>query len=193
MTRTDFIKDLEKRLKYLPKEDRDDAIAYYNEYLDDCDFANDEDVAEKIGTPKDIAREIIENCTAKAVDKQRESGSVKGTGKIVWLVILAVASIPVSLPIAIALTVIVLVLMVVIFAVLFALFMAAIGIILGGIACIGACFVVPEFTRILVLIGCGTFLMGFGLLLMLGIIFLFKQIIKLFGKIFTRKKEKNYE
>ena len=33
MNKTEFIKQLEKRLRRLPKEDRADAIRYYEEYF----------------------------------------------------------------------------------------------------------------------------------------------------------------
>lgn len=187
MTKSDFIKDLQKCLKYLPKEDRDDAIAYYNEYIDDCGFEENEDISEKVGNPKGVARDIIENCTAKAVEKQRENGSVKGSGKVIWMVLLGIASIPVSLPIAIALTVIVLALLIVIFSVLLALFAAGMGIVAAGIICIIGCIYTPGFVNSITLAGAGLFLMGFGILALWGIVALFKLVIKIIGKIFTRK------
>ena len=39
MNKTEFLKALEKQLKYLPKEDRDDALNYYSEYIDDMNLA----------------------------------------------------------------------------------------------------------------------------------------------------------
>lgn len=188
MKRNDFIKELEKRLKYLPKEDREDAIAYYNEYIDDMELAEDEDLSDRIGSPKEVAREIIENCTIKAVEKQKEKGSVKGSGKIVWLVILAVASIPVSVPVAVALTVVVVALLAALLIVLASLFAASLAVICAGIACVAGCFVTPGFSNILVMAGAGTITTGIGIFMMFGIIELFKLFIKLIGKIIVKIK-----
>ena len=59
MNKKEFMGSLEKQLKYLPKEDREDALNYDSEYIDDYNFAENEDISAKLGKPKDIAKNII--------------------------------------------------------------------------------------------------------------------------------------
>ena len=68
MNKKEFLGSLEKHLKYLPKEDREDALNYYSEYIDDYNFAENEDISAKLGNPKDIAKNIIKECAEKHID-----------------------------------------------------------------------------------------------------------------------------
>ena len=45
MNKTEFIKQLEKRLRRLPKEDREDAIRYYEEYFEEMNWVDKDGVA----------------------------------------------------------------------------------------------------------------------------------------------------
>ena len=38
MNKTEFINKLEKKLKYISKEDREDAICFYKEYIEDMGY-----------------------------------------------------------------------------------------------------------------------------------------------------------
>lgn len=68
MNKTEFIKQLEKRLRRLPKEDREYAIRYYEEYFEEMGADDSTDVTSTLGTPNEIAREIIATCTEKHMD-----------------------------------------------------------------------------------------------------------------------------
>ena len=60
MNRADFVKELDKRLKYIPKEDREDAIEYYTELISDMGLGENDDVAAKLGSPKEVAKQIVD-------------------------------------------------------------------------------------------------------------------------------------
>lgn len=189
MNRNDFIKELQRRLRYLPKEDRDDAIAYYNEYLDDMELDQNEDVSAKLGNPKDVAREIIENCTAKAVESQKENNSIKGSGKLVWLVILAIASLPVSLPLAIAAVAIATALLAVVFSILISLFAVAIGIVFIGIVWLVLSFATPGFANKIATFGLAAVILGIGIFATMGMIELSKLVVRSIGKLFVKRNK----
>ena len=53
MNRNEFLKELEKRLLFIPTEDRQDALEYYDEYIKDMGLGEEEDVIAKLGTPKE--------------------------------------------------------------------------------------------------------------------------------------------
>ena len=83
MNKKEFMGSLEKHLKYLPKEDKKDALDYYAEYIEDSGFAEGEDISAKLGNPKDIAKNIIAECAQKRIDKQEGKKSAKGGAVIV--------------------------------------------------------------------------------------------------------------
>lgn len=189
MNKSEFLKALEKCLKYLPREDREDAIAYYTEYLGDMDISEEDDVTLKLGKPREVAKEILDNCTAKAVEEQKESKSIKGSGKIVWLVILGIASIPVSVPIAAALFAVAVAVLVTVFAVLLSLSLVALSIALAGIAGLVMSFTVPGIASKVVGFGVSLALTGLGVLAVIGMAELFKLVVRLIGKASVRKKK----
>ena len=101
MNKGQFLKELKVRLKYLPATDREDAIRFYDEYISEMELSDDEDVTAKLGTPKEIASDIISQCTQKHIDNEKEQKTVKGGATTIWLVILGILSLPLSLPLAI--------------------------------------------------------------------------------------------
>lgn len=194
MNKTEFLQDLEKRLKYIPKEDREDAIAYYTEYLSEMELGDAEDVTAKLGTPKEVAKDILSDVTAKAIEEQQEAKSVKGSGKIVWLVILGIASLPVSIPIACVVLALSIALLATVFSLMLAFTAVSLSLVIAGFAALYGAIIMPGFATKLIWLGAGIFLIGFGVLIFLGTIELFKLIIKLIGKLFNKKnKGENHE
>lgn len=179
MNKNEFINALRKRLKYMPKEDLEDAVAYYTELIDDMELTEDEDVTQKLGQPQDIARDILGECAKKAADNQAENKSVKSSTKTVWLTLLLIASLPVSLPLAFAAIVVIFVILVVIIA----LFIAFIAVVLSGIiALIGSIFIGGLGNK-LVSLGTSLLLIGIGIFGFNGI----KALFNIFSKILSKK------
>ena len=101
MNKEQFLRELNGKLKYLPATDREDAIRFYDEYISEMELSDDEDVTAKLGTPKEVASDIISQCTQKHIDNEKEQKTVKGGATTIWLVILGILSLPLSLPLAI--------------------------------------------------------------------------------------------
>lgn len=83
MNKTQFLKELSKNLRNLPVEDREDALIYYTEFIADMSVADSDDVTEKLGTPKEVAAEIVANC----VDKRLKTGTKSGNISAVKIVL----------------------------------------------------------------------------------------------------------
>lgn len=190
MNRIEYISQLEKNLKYLPKEDKEDAIAYYTEYIGDMELADGEDVEKKLGTPKDVAREILDNATVKAVETQQENKSLKGSGKIVWLLLLGIMSLPISLPITLVAAVVVITIFITLFVVYVAFFVTALAVVFSGFVMLYACFFAPGFGTKLICAGLGLVFIGLGVFFLLGCVGLGKLLIKLLGRVIIRRKVK---
>ena len=58
MTRNEYMEQLKKYLKRLPKEDYDNAIEYFSEYFDEAGAENEQQVIEELGTPQMVASTI---------------------------------------------------------------------------------------------------------------------------------------
>lgn len=61
MTRKEYMEQLRKYLKRLPKEDYENAIEYFSEYFDEAGPENEQHVMEELGEPKEAARELLLN------------------------------------------------------------------------------------------------------------------------------------
>ena len=158
MNKGQFLKELKVRLKYLPATDREDAIRFYDEYISEMELSDDEDVTAKLGTPKEVASDIISQCTQKQIDDTKEQRTVKGSAKTAWLVILGILSLPLSLPIVILIATFLFVLIVLILA------------LLG--------FVVFSSLRKMFTLGYGLISLGIGILITYALTALLRKIIR---------------
>ena len=183
MNRADYIKELEKRLKYIPKEDREDAIEYYTELMSDMGVDENEDVAARLGSPKEAARKILDECTQKHVEAYEENKTAKGRATVVWLSILGILSLPVSLPLAIAVFAIAFTLIVAAAAIYFSLVVTAVALVLEGIAALVIMWMAPGMAEMMVVLGIGITSLALGTLLGFAMFYLGRFTIR---KIFRR-------
>ncbi|MCL2203435.1 MAG: DUF1700 domain-containing protein [Defluviitaleaceae bacterium] len=108
MTKTEFLEQLNYKLRVLPDIERQDALDYYDGYISD---ANGEGNAmAQLGSPGEVAAVILADYVAKEPATTRTTaGGVPYTPlrrsgfKTAWVIILAVFAVPVGLPLVIAL------------------------------------------------------------------------------------------
>lgn len=67
MTRNEYMEQMKKYLKRLPKEDYDNAIEYFAEYFDEAGPENEQQVMEELGEPREAARELLLNLLQESV------------------------------------------------------------------------------------------------------------------------------
>ena len=58
MNREEFMRQLERLLWEIPVNDREDAIAYYQDYFDEAGAENEEKVIKELGSPERVAAVI---------------------------------------------------------------------------------------------------------------------------------------
>lgn len=63
MSRDDFLRELRSRIGHLPKEEQDAAMAYYQEYFDEC--GDDAAAWQALGSPEEAAGRILSECEEK--------------------------------------------------------------------------------------------------------------------------------
>ena len=176
MNRKDFLKELRRELERLPFEERESAIAYYEEYLDEAGLENEADAIRGFGSPASIAAGLRAEEAVSTPATTPKEGAKKS-----WLVILAVFSAPIAFPLLIAAAAVVFSLFVAVASIVFAFGVTSIALVGGGIATI-----IVGFSAILSAGGITTmFFAGGGLLIIgIGILFWFLTYFvatKLFG------------
>ncbi|MBO4456402.1 MAG: DUF1700 domain-containing protein [Butyrivibrio sp.] len=172
-----FLKELNVKLKYLPEEDRANAIRFYDEYISEMELADDEDVVARLGTPKEVASDIISQCTQKHMSNTQEQKTVRGSAKTIWLIILGILTLPFSLPIAI-------VAFTFVFVVVVMIITAFVIAIVGAIAIPWSLFV-PGIAQKIYTLGYGFMCLGMGILFTYATTAVLKKI---FNSITSRKR-----
>ena len=59
MTKKEFIERLERNLSALKAEDRENALAFYEEYFDEAGEGAESAAADELGSPEKLAEEIL--------------------------------------------------------------------------------------------------------------------------------------
>lgn len=192
MNKTEYLKQLNTCLKHLPKEDREDALHYYEEYFEDMDIDDTVNISEQIGTPEEIAKEIIANCTEKHIETQKEKGGVKNSTLVIWMIILGIIASPVAIPIAIAAIACLFAFIIVLFSLFLAIACVGLALLFAGISSFIAIVPAPGFSSKIFFTGIGFLSIGIGILLLIAAVLFCELCIRLiaalFKRIFIRKK-----
>lgn len=120
MNRLEFMQELEALLSDISQSEKEEALQYYNDYLNDAGVENEEEVLESLGTPERLAKVIKEGLSYNASngeftetgyrdhytqeEKQEvvKAGDKKSlsTGMIVLIIILCILASPLIISIA---------------------------------------------------------------------------------------------
>lgn len=85
MSKNEFLNQLFELLLDISPEDREEAIAYYREYIEDAGLENEEAILEELGTPQEIAAEIksgIFNKTNQDINYSSNSDKMKNSPEL---------------------------------------------------------------------------------------------------------------
>lgn len=184
MNREEYLRQLQKYLKRLPKEDYDSAMEYFTEYFDEAGPEGEQAVIEQLGSPKQAAGELLVNMLGEKTGKT-QTGKARKTenkttsiGHIILIAVLAICAAPIGIPLA--LTAILLVLVaVLVFAIgilcilLFGLSGALIG---GKLILVGFASLPASLSGMLLLVGMGLLILGIGILLCVFAVYLCRWI-----------------
>ena len=171
MTQQEFLRALARKLRGLPQTEREDALRYYSEYLQDADLAPGADVTPLVGTPEECARGIL----ADSLIRQEQAGNVKSGWRSFWLVLLGIFAAPVALPLAI----VALVLVIVVFALLLSFFVTGAALALSGLAMPFLAFGSTGAPgQLLVVAGYGLVMIAIGVLIVIGTAALWRLVVR---------------
>ena len=197
MTMSEYLSALAANLSQLPEEERRKQISYYEELFADMreEGFSEEEIAEKLGSPKEAAEEILAEVPLPKLIKSRVKPK---KGWSVLTVILLILGSPIWLSIAIALLAVILSVYVVIWAVVAALFCVVLSILIAGIFgfVLFAVNLSAATVPALLMLGLGLICLGLTIPALLGAIAVTKGVCRLTGRIakgvrslFIRKEE----
>ncbi len=151
MNKERFMIELERLLRGLPAEEKEDALNYYREYIEDAGFSDIDDVTDKLGTPKSVARSILGESVDKYVEEQKENKSVKSGMSSFWRILLYIFAAPFAIPMFIAFAAVCLSVGVGVLAVVFALLLAGGAMVVAGFGLAYSLFwklTIPQFLMV---------------------------------------------
>lgn len=187
MDKQTFLQELDYRLRHMPEEDKLDAIEYYSEYIDDLNLPPDSDICIHLGSPKEVARQIIADTTEKKIDEQQEKNTTKGFGSILWLVILGIFASPIALPLAIAAIVLIFAGVVTIGSIIFAFGVSGFACVISGILITIVSLTAAGLAQKFIVLGCGLFVIGLGIMFLLGTAALARALVSLIFSIIKKR------
>lgn len=100
----EYLQELSANLYQLNQADRQDALQFYEEYINDAGYSSKQEIESNLGTPKQLGRKILAEYSLKQ-DEQDLSNSLttKRSIKTAWLVVLALLATPATLIIGVIL------------------------------------------------------------------------------------------
>ncbi|MDO4668086.1 MAG: DUF1700 domain-containing protein [Streptococcus sp.] len=191
MTKTEYLKELDRYLRKLPAKDSQEALDYFNEYFEERGPENEQIAIQELGTPKEAAYDLINNLISEKL--LQDNRTIKSDMHSFWLAFLLFLLSPITL------------VSVVMIVTLFLLwFSFALSFFAIGLACFinGISFILEMFTYFNISFGATLLSLGLGLLF-LGISILamlacreitrlgFKGLVSLMNKF--KKERISYE
>ncbi len=158
MNKKEFLTQLRRKISTLPREERDSAIEFYENYFNDA--ISEEEAIKNLGSIDEIAANLImEFGESKKEDYKNNKNSTQNDSKksSSWVVVLlAILSAPITLPLGIASLALIGALIILIVSVLFTIALAILGFMIGSFISLFA--VIPAF---LFSFPTGCFFLGF--------------------------------
>lgn len=178
MNREEYLKELSKYLKKLPKKDYEDTMNYFEEYFDEVSVEKEQDLIRELGSPSVAASEILSKMLNENISKNESKKKIFKESKMsrTFLIgALCLLAAPIGVPLTLAGIVLIFTLFMVCVTILFATFMLVfagalvtiklfvIGVITtfsssisGGLIFLGSALIVLAITGLLYILGNGS-------------------------------------
>lgn len=186
MNREEYMKCLRYRLRRLPKEDFDKAVAYFEEYFEDAGPEAEQQAVKDLGTPESAADAIIRELAVQN-SKEPEQNVKKGISNI-WVGTLAVCVLPIGLPLALCAGALLFAVVITVLALLFSLAVTALAFAAISIpcVCVGVIFLFASPADGIATIGLGLLGGGVGVWILKGSTLLCRKFLNLMTRLFGR-------
>ena len=194
MNKKEFLRKLRSELSRLPEEEREDAIRYYEEYIDDAGEENEEKAVSELGNPAKIATQIKADYAVKQLGSNKNAANNNpktGITAIFWI-ILGIFAAPVALPFAIVGGVLAIVLFATFIAIVISILISIIAVFGAGILAFiaGVSLIVVDFSSAILSMGLGLCFVGGTLLLGTGVILGTRAIIRAIARSASARRQR---
>lgn len=167
LTKEEYLAQLKKYLKRLPKEDYNNAMDYFTEYFEDAGSEGETSLMQELGTPKEAAYDILDNLIS---EKKKDPGTP--VWKIILLTFLTICAAPLGGSLLITVIAVALAGLLCIFS------LGAASVIIGGKLFLrGAVAITASLSGASLISGAGLFSIGLGILAVLAVIYFCRWII----------------
>lgn len=185
MTKQVYLDQLRKYLKKLPAEDYADAMEYFTEYFEEADEEQAQQLMHELGTPKEAARELIQNLLDKKITEQADGTAPKKKSHIFWIAFLTICAVPIGAPLLIALLLVLCALCICAAAIVLSVFCCALAFFLvGGKLIVRGLLAIPySLSGAGMIAGSGLLTLGLSILAVVLGIYLCKWCQMLFAKL----------
>lgn len=186
MNKQEYMEQLKKRLRRLPKEDFERAVEYFEEYFAEAGAMHEAEAIEDLGSPREAAEQIIRDM---ALDYSEEPvKNVKGGFHGLWVAFLALCAAPLALPLMLAGVCVAASVLIAVLAVLFAILVVGACSVLAGPVTLIAGFTVAwkSIPVFITCVGLGFMFTGLGAMLTYGMYQLCRKFLSWSLRTFAR-------
>lgn len=193
MSREEHLRALSRELRRLPKDEYEKAMDYYVEYFEEAGPEKEQEIIKDLGSPKDVAAQIIMDAAMERMDKPQKS--MKRGLSTVWMVVLAVCAAPIALPLAIGILAMAGGVLVTAGALLLCALLVEAGAVAAGVVAVvgGIVLLFSHPLSALTVTGMGLFMIGISILGAFVLCLLFRGMVHviqaLFRRIMRRRKK----
>lgn len=193
MSREEYLRVLSRELRRLPKDEYEKAMDYYVEYFEEAGPEKEQEIIKDLGSPKDVAAQIIMDAAMDRMDKPQKS--MKRGLSTVWMVVLAVCAAPIALPLAIGILAMAGGVLVTAGALLLCALLVEVGAVAAGVVAVvgGIVLLFSHPLSALTVTGMGLFMIGISILGAFVLCLLFRGMVHviqaLFRRIMRRRKK----
>lgn len=200
MNREQYLRELRRYLRRLPREEYEDAMDYFTECFDEAGQEGEQGLIRELGMPKEAASEIFGNLLEKEMGKQKSGEKEKeshGVWKGVLIAILAICAAPIGIPLLIVLLALIFSGICIAVAIVLCIFCVVIAIVLvGGKLFLRGIVAIPySIPGALMLVGVAVLAIGIAIIVVVAMSFLCRWIARGFmwmtGKFLKKGGEKN--
>ncbi len=162
MTKDEFLTTLRTLIQDMPPEDRRDVMNYYTEYFEDAGPEREQEVLRQLGSPEQVAREVLGGGFAPAQEPARAPRRSRGLISAIAMICAA----PIALPLMAAGVLVVCCMALAALLCVGGLLVAAVAVVVMGGASMGAALFTGGLGSgtVLYFLGSGLALLAFGVL-----------------------------
>ena len=173
MTKTEYLKQLERHLRKLPAEDYGNAMEYFREYFDEMGEEETSQAIAELGTPKEAAAEMVARLLDEQVVDNAKKGVLFSIKNNIASAVLLICAAPIGLPLLIAALALILAAVVVAASILISGFAVSLALLLAGIKLLirGFMAMTVAFSGGLLLSGLARASIGCGFLLFVLVVY----------------------